>query len=319
MDFLGQPFYLIGGGGGGGGTGNVTGPNSSTIDAIPRFATNTGKVIKNSPVTVSDTGRVQGVSVIQTDFVESSTNNPLTLQSPTDVKLISPTSLVEVNTDVILDTGGTVSLTGRATPIAIAIDGDTSLTGTLSLTSTLQMNGASQIKGVALPSMPQDAATKEYVDNNNVVKWAQLLYNSVLNDEFSTSNPLDTVVYQPLLFLNDPPPPNYFISSSGVNVVDNVGFLLLTAGTYRIKYRIGIRSNGPPLETQTLSLVLRIDNINRPDTEQFISITGSVTYHDFEFIYTNPIPPVEIRLYAKVSAAPISVLTSYLCFNVIKI
>ena len=118
MDFQGRPFYLLGSGGGGS-TGDVTGPNSSTVNAIPRFATNTGKVIKNSLVTISDTGRVQGITVLETEFVESS--NSLSLQSQADIKLMVPTSSVMVNTDIVLDSGGTVSLTGRATPTAIAI------------------------------------------------------------------------------------------------------------------------------------------------------------------------------------------------------
>ena len=318
MDFLGRPFYLLGGGGGGGGTGNVTGPNSSTIDAIPRFATNTGKSIKNSPVTVSDTGRVQGVSVIETDFVESSTN-PLTLQSQTGVKLISPISSVEVNTDVVLDAGGTVSLTGRATPIAIAINGSTVLTGSLSLTGQILMNGFSQIKGVALPSLPQDAATKEYVDNIDAVKWAQLLYNSIVNQHITISGQLDTNDYYRLLpIVNDPIPANYYISSFNINTVDNIGFVLLTTGTYKIRYRIGVRSDNATL--QTLSVALRIDNIIRLDTEQFILVSNAAyTYHDFEYIYTNTIPNIDIILFAKVSSAPTAILTSYLCFNVIEI
>ena len=28
-----------------------------------------------------------------------------------------------------------------------------------------------------------------------------------------------------------------------INTIDNVGFVLLTTGTYRIRYRIGVRSN----------------------------------------------------------------------------
>ena len=313
MNYLGESLVSSLSGGG-----DIEGPTSSTVNAIPRFGTTTGKVLKNSVVTISDTGRVQGVSVLETDSVENSTS--VSLQSP-EIEIYTPTSSAELNTNVNIDTHGRLTLTGRASPTAIAIDGATLLTGSLSLTGQILMNGSSQIKGVALPTMPQDAATKQYVDNVAAVKWAQLLYNSVDNDSFSVSGQLDTNDFQPLLFLNDPIPPNYFISSFNINTVDNVGFILTSAGTYKIRYRIGVRSNAPPLETQIISVVLRIDNVNRPDTEQFIFTSASVTYHDFEYIYTNPIPPVEIRLYAKIKVGSpfFAVLTSYLCFNVIEI
>ncbi len=49
-------------GGGGGGTGDVTGPASSTDNAIARFDSTTGKIIQNSAVTISDAGDMSGVS-----------------------------------------------------------------------------------------------------------------------------------------------------------------------------------------------------------------------------------------------------------------
>ena len=266
MNYLGESLVSSLSGGG-----DAVGPTSSTVDAIPRFGTTTGKALKNSVVTISDTGRVQGIKVLETEFVES--GNSLSLQSQADIDLLVPTSSVMVNTDVVLDSGGMVSLTGRATPTAIAINGATLLTGSLSLTGQILMNGLSQIKGVALPSLPQDAATKEYVDNIDAVKWAQLLFNNISNLPLFLSSQLDTISYARLLRLDDPIPPNYFISSFNINPVDNVGFRLLTVGTYKIRYRIGVRSDNATL--QTLSVVLRIDNIIRLDTEQFMPVSSA--------------------------------------------
>lgn len=48
---------------GGGGSGDVTGPASSTDNAIARFNGATGKIIQNSAVTVDDTGIVAGASI----------------------------------------------------------------------------------------------------------------------------------------------------------------------------------------------------------------------------------------------------------------
>ena len=49
---------------GGGGTGDVTGPVSSTDNAIVRWDGTAGDTIQNSTVTISDTGAVSGVRSI---------------------------------------------------------------------------------------------------------------------------------------------------------------------------------------------------------------------------------------------------------------
>ena len=57
--------------GGGGGSGDVTGPSSSTDNAIARFDLATGKIIQNSVVTVDDTGSISGATQVNasTGFV----------------------------------------------------------------------------------------------------------------------------------------------------------------------------------------------------------------------------------------------------------
>ncbi len=47
-----------GGGSGSGGTGDVTGPASSTANAIPRFSGTGGKTLKNSGITIDDSNDV---------------------------------------------------------------------------------------------------------------------------------------------------------------------------------------------------------------------------------------------------------------------
>jgi len=55
---------------GGGGSGDVTGPASSTDNAISRFDGTTGKLIQNSVVTVDDNGNMAGVNSITTpDYI----------------------------------------------------------------------------------------------------------------------------------------------------------------------------------------------------------------------------------------------------------
>ena len=47
-----------------GGTGDVVGPGSATDNAIARFDGTTGKLIQNSTVAVSDTGQIQGITLL---------------------------------------------------------------------------------------------------------------------------------------------------------------------------------------------------------------------------------------------------------------
>ena len=69
MNYLGQPFYLLSAGGGG--TGDVVGPSTSTINAVPRFADASGKELKNSVVIVSDTGAITGTTSIETNAISA--------------------------------------------------------------------------------------------------------------------------------------------------------------------------------------------------------------------------------------------------------
>lgn len=59
-------------GGGGGGTGTVTGPASSTDNALVRFDSTTGTSIQNSTITLADTGALAGVDAAQ--FVATPTS-----------------------------------------------------------------------------------------------------------------------------------------------------------------------------------------------------------------------------------------------------
>ena len=58
------------------GTGDVVGPTSATDNAVARFDTTTGKLIQNSPVTISDTGAMVGVeSISNLNFAQFNTSN----------------------------------------------------------------------------------------------------------------------------------------------------------------------------------------------------------------------------------------------------
>ena len=85
--------------------------------------------------------------------------------------MTAPGSYIIVREDVVIDSDDVISLTGRAAPYGLWLSGNTLLTGNLDITGKITMNG--QIKGVALPSLPSDAATKEYVDSRSK-GWEQM-------------------------------------------------------------------------------------------------------------------------------------------------
>ena len=126
MNYLGEPIYSLVPAGG---NGDVVGPATSTPNAVPRFSGKDGTALKNSGVTVSDTGLVQGVFSIDAKYISST--DYLVSDAATDVIVRAAGSYVKVDTDVAVDTNGTVSLTGRASPYGIALTGDAVLAGNL--------------------------------------------------------------------------------------------------------------------------------------------------------------------------------------------
>jgi hypothetical protein len=316
MNFLGQPYYTLAGAGGGtgGSPGDVVGPSSSTVNAVARFAGIDGKTIKNSGVTVSDNGMISGVVSIQTDFVSST--GSLAVEGASTVEVRAPGSYILVREDVVIDSDDVVSLTGRAAPYAISLGGNTVLTGNFDITGQITMNGFSQIKGVALPSLPSDAATKEYVDSRNK-GWGQMLYNSATNTPLVTSGQLSTTTFNRLMPIIDPVPSNYFITTSTtVSVQDNVGFVLQVPGNYKLRYRVGLLSTAA---SQIATLALRINNVIAPASEQYVVVDNvAVKYYEFEYIFTTTATFETVYIFAKVATTTATAIqTSYLCFNVI--
>jgi hypothetical protein len=316
MDYLGRPYYTLtgaGGGGGGGGTGDVVGPSSSTVNAVARFAGTDGKTIKNSGVTITDIGVIQGVLEVETDFVSSV--GSLVVEGASTVEIRAPGSSIRVQEDVVVDSDGNVSLTGRAAPHGLSLSGNTILSGNLDITGQIIMNGFSQIKGVALPSLPSDAATKEYVDSRSK-GWGQMLYNSPTNATLVTSGQLSTTTFNRLMEIIDPVPANYFITTSNtVSVLDNVGFVLQVTGNYKLRYRVGLLSTAA---SQIVTLALRINNVIAPASEQYVVVDNvAVKYYDFEYIFTTTVSFETVLIFAKVATTATAISTSYLCFNVI--
>jgi len=90
--------------GGGGGSGDVTGPTSSTDNAVVRFDSTTGKLVQNSSVTIDDSG-----------------NLTITGKTIPNIQTVSSEGTITPNAN----TDTQVSVTALAVPATIAIPSGT--------------------------------------------------------------------------------------------------------------------------------------------------------------------------------------------------
>lgn len=139
------------------GSGDVTGPASSTDNAIARFNLTTGKVIQNSGVTIGDnndtvitianTANVKGLTVYQND----TTNYPLAAQFGPDAAQVTSSTLVQLNDS----TGGNLSdFSLRASANGTPYINIMSTGGTLSAPTASSLGIKSEIDTIAYNSTP---------------------------------------------------------------------------------------------------------------------------------------------------------------------
>ena len=131
----------------GSGTGDVVGPASSTINAVVRFDGTTGKLIKNSTVTLSDTG-ILTVSELSTTSITSTGGNPIIIapDSTGDVHLNADSVRIgDNNTDATLVTRGTGDLL-LTTNEGSAVEGVIRIYDGANGNITLTPNGTGQVQ-----------------------------------------------------------------------------------------------------------------------------------------------------------------------------
>lgn len=88
---------------GGSGTGDVTGPNSSTDNAVTRWDGTTGKIIQNSTAILDDNGELHVLAILQQDTIPALAT--LSVLSG-EVYIIGE----DLNIDGVLDLSGTLLL-----------------------------------------------------------------------------------------------------------------------------------------------------------------------------------------------------------------
>jgi len=184
------------------GSGDVLGPGASTLNAIARFDSNTGKLITDSSVTIDNSGAIVAPST--GSIIPFYFQNQASLPSATSYegaialsdedgrmffahngtwKPLANSSEVPVATNFVQITGSTMTgnlilsngakVTGLPDPIEnldavnkqYVDDTFVNVTGD-NITGNLTFNGIAKVTGLPDPTQNSDAATKQYVDNN---------------------------------------------------------------------------------------------------------------------------------------------------------
>ena len=148
--------------------------------------------------------------------------------------------------------------------------------------------------------------------------YAQLNYSPPTKTPLLTSGQLSTSSYSRLLTIVPTVNPPYYVeSTTGVGTPDNVAFVLEIPRSYKLRYRVGIQSD--VANSQAISLILRVNNINVNSSQQIVSGVSntSVTYHDFEYLFTTTTANESVFIFAQAETTATALSVFYLNFNVV--
>lgn len=151
----------------GGGSGDVVGPASATANAIARYNLTTGKLIKNSNVTISDTGAINVAGAFTLPIVDGTTGQVLTTNGS---GVVSWGSVAGTGT---VTSVSVVSANGFAGTVATA-------TSTPAITLTTTITGYLKGDGTAISAASTSGANSLVVRDGN--------QNTVVNNLIESLN-----------------------------------------------------------------------------------------------------------------------------------
>lgn len=143
--------------------GNVTGPASATSNAVTRFDSTTGKLVKNSAVTISDTADIAGAKTL---VLSGSSSGAITLRaaaSGSTFNLTLPSSVGVVNTFLKdSDGSGTLAFGSAVTNAGVSTDNALArfdaTTGQIIQNSALTVSDTADLAGVKTLAMTGSAS-----------------------------------------------------------------------------------------------------------------------------------------------------------------
>lgn len=148
------------------GTGDVTGPGSATDNAAVRFDGTTGKLVKNSTVTIDNSGNINGSSLTVTGNVVTPT---VTTASNANLVLDpNGTGAIEIGATLITTSNGNLSLDPNGTGRVI-LDGLTYPSADGTNGQVLTTNGSGVVSFTTVASGGGDPIDKYFNSANNSV------------------------------------------------------------------------------------------------------------------------------------------------------
>jgi len=224
MNYLGQSLVASRSGGG------ISGPTTSTLNALPRFADETGDILKDSTVLVSDTGAITGSTSITANAITapSGTLNInagsfyVTTTAPTGIYMNSANSLLRgaVNGAARISSGpeGATGVEANGLDINIGAPGNITAEcdGVFSLTAlqaggagnAIQMTGNTKITGTL--DVTGSATAASFIKNGGTPLQYLMADGSSLQFSANSGNS-NFYLYKSHSGAQTPPPPAGFV------------------------------------------------------------------------------------------------------------
>ncbi len=173
-------------------SGDVVGPSSATDNAIARFDSTTGKLIKNSSVVVDDSGNVQFINDSGIEFGNSTSSIKGSSAGGGDINIVSVDDIIVKGDDLIIqDSSASTYVTfdgstqrlgiGTSTP-AEALD----VVGNIEVSQIIELGDgqASAVSAVGKGRVRYNNATQKFQvseNGNAYIDWSQSLPQGYIN------------------------------------------------------------------------------------------------------------------------------------------
>ena len=271
-------FGAGGSGGGSGGNGDVIGSASSTTNAIVRYADPSGKLIKNSSVTLDDAGDLTGLSIITPLASNLKLYGTLEMMFNKIIDLDIPAADYEAANKLYVDGKVTAPLTTVANT-AIAVFNGT--TGKIIKQSSILISDAGNLLPTTNLSSSLGATSQRFLNlySDNILSASSVNMNGVMTITPSTITTTGNMVFNTGTLAMNGSTVN--ILNTGATTINPTGTLTLKACNLTGALAMGankITGLGTPTDNTDATTKLYVDSSQsvKPTTEYTASTTGAV-------------------------------------------